>query len=470
MEELHYHVDNYGIRNFVVSDLVVNGRPNHLENICDAIIKSSITIAWSAKALPLPSLTKELLGKMHAAGCHTLVFCIGSGSDDVLSKMGKSIKTKTAEKAIRRTYESGIKVAVNIVVGFPCEYNREFEETLEFLRRNPHPLIHHLYITSTLRINTGTPLHQRADQFGLILPANEPQNRWSTFDGNTYAIRKQRQREVLHLALSLKIEVGHNFLTAPGKEHGLLNQFNPIYRWKWFLYQSYGGHESLDTVNSSVYLKMLTQIVSCYTQINKAEESDIPLIENIRDGLRSIRGPEVVHLDLTNRCNMNCIACWDWSPLVVEKSKHNGFHKKSLPYKVVTGLIDDLIQLRGLRRLKLGGGGEPTMHPNFKEILAYIRSKDRYIEIDINTNFSLVGEKLIKLMTDLEVDFLTVSLWAGTPDVYKRTHPNQSEITFNRIVDNLKTLVKEMVESDLQQAEKEIHLKNGGYETLNYYE
>ena len=35
---------------------------------------------------------------------------------------------------------------------------------------------------------------------------------------------------------------------------------------------------------------------------------------------------------------------------------------------------------------------------------------------------------------------------------------------------NLKQLVKEMRESDLKQAEKEIHLKNGGYDTLNYYE
>ena len=35
---------------------------------------------------------------------------------------------------------------------------------------------------------------------------------------------------------------------------------------------------------------------------------------------------------------------------------------------------------------------------------------------------------------------------------------------------DLKSLVKEMVTSDLKQAEKEIHLKNGGFDTLNYYE
>ena len=34
----------------------------------------------------------------------------------------------------------------------------------------------------------------------------------------------------------------------------------------------------------------------------------------------------------------------------------------------------------------------------------------------------------------------------------------------------LQELVKEMVASDLKEAEKEIHLKNGGYDTLSYFE
>jgi GDPmannose 4,6-dehydratase len=35
---------------------------------------------------------------------------------------------------------------------------------------------------------------------------------------------------------------------------------------------------------------------------------------------------------------------------------------------------------------------------------------------------------------------------------------------------DLPALVREMVESDLKQAEKEVYLKNGGFKTLNYYE
>ena len=35
---------------------------------------------------------------------------------------------------------------------------------------------------------------------------------------------------------------------------------------------------------------------------------------------------------------------------------------------------------------------------------------------------------------------------------------------------DLRALVREMIASDLKQAEKEVHLKDGGYKTLNYYE
>jgi len=34
----------------------------------------------------------------------------------------------------------------------------------------------------------------------------------------------------------------------------------------------------------------------------------------------------------------------------------------------------------------------------------------------------------------------------------------------------LKELVSMMVKHDLKEAEKELHLKNGGYEVKNYYE
>jgi len=169
-------------------------------------------------------------------------------------------------------------------------------------------------------------------------------------------------------------------------------------------------------------------------------DNDIPVLHGIRDGSKSFSGPEVVHLDLTNRCNLNCIACWCNSYLLKNKSMSTEQSCMTLPFEVITDFIDDLVEMGGIGQIKLGGGGEPTMHPRLDEVLAYIKSKDSNIEIDINTNFTRFDKKLIDLILESEVNLLTVSLWAATPATYVKTHPNQSEKTFNRIVDNLKKI------------------------------
>jgi len=218
--------------------------------------------------------------------------------------------------------------------------------------------------------------------------------------------------------------------------------FNPSHMWKQLWYQistsiglrPYGSDNYLDRKIKSMFGKRGLHCVPT--------ESDGLVFEGIRDGSKSFAAPEVVHLDLTNRCNLDCIACWCHSPLLAEMAMPDDLRNKILPFNVITDLIDDLIQMGGTHQIKLGGGGEPTMHPHFRDILAYIKRKDSNIELDVNTNFTLLDEKLIALMIDLEVDLLTVSLWAGTPTVYARTHPNKTEETFKRLVDRLKALAQ----------------------------
>jgi len=107
--------------------------------------------------------------------------------------------------------------------------------------------------------------------------------------------------------------------------------------------------------------------------------------------------------------------------------------KLVLPLDTVKGVIDDLAQMGGLKQVKLVGGGEPFMHPDILEIVEYIKNKDREIEIDINTNFSLIDTVKAGKLIDLGVDSLTISVWAGSGPVYAAVHPNQKEDTFFRI-------------------------------------
>jgi len=169
----------------------------------------------------------------------------------------------------------------------------------------------------------------------------------------------------------------------------------------------------------------------------------------IMHSARAFTGPEVLHIDLTNWCNYNCIACWCRSPLLRDKAMPDWEKKLIIPLEKIKGIFDDIDELGGLRQVKLVGGGEPFMHPDILKIVEHIRSKDRNIEIDINTNFSLVTEDIANRLLELGVGSFTVSLWAGSGEAYAAVHPNQSAATFEKIARVLKFI---------SARKKELHL------------
>jgi len=167
------------------------------------------------------------------------------------------------------------------------------------------------------------------------------------------------------------------------------------------------------------------------------DKNKLLVIRGILHSSKAFVGPEVLHVDLTNRCNFNCIACWCRSPLLGDKAMPEPERKLTLPLHIIKGVFDDLASMGGLRQVKLVGGGEPFIHPDILKIIEYIKNKDRNIEIDINTNFSFVDEKAAEKLLELEVDSLTISIWSGSPEVYSAVHPNQTERTFYKIKDVL---------------------------------
>jgi MoaA/NifB/PqqE/SkfB family radical SAM enzyme len=197
------------------------------------------------------------------------------------------------------------------------------------------------------------------------------------------------------------------------------------------------------------------------------EEID-KIIAGILTGEKAFAGPEVLHIDLTNWCNFNCIACWCRSPLLEEKTMPEWEKKLILPLGIIKGVIDDLAQMGGLKQVKLVGGGEPFMHPDILEIVEYIKNKDRKIEIDINTNFSLVNREVAGRLLDLGVDSLTISIWAGSGPVYARVHPNQKEETFYRIKDVMQFISGEKKSRSLSTPRIIIHdvILNSNYQDL----
>lgn len=157
------------------------------------------------------------------------------------------------------------------------------------------------------------------------------------------------------------------------------------------------------------------------------------------DGSWAYYGPRVVQIDVTNRCNNNCLYCWARSPLLKERAASCEWRNYEIPFNVVKDLIDDLAFL-GTERIHLSGGGEPFMHPRIMDIIEYIKNKN--MKCEITTNFTLVDKKKSLQLIELGVDFVSVSLWAGNAKTYTDLHPNQSEDTFLNIVDTLKWIAE----------------------------
>lgn len=153
---------------------------------------------------------------------------------------------------------------------------------------------------------------------------------------------------------------------------------------------------------------------------------------------RPAAGPEHVVVDLTNRCNNNCLACWTRSPLLRDQGPPPEWFEQELPTDLARSLLSDLASM-GCGIVRFTGGGEPTLHPGFAELACRTAELGMFCAVTTNgTLLHKVGDEVLAA-----IDELTVSLWSASPQVYSRLHPNKTGRTFDRVAARLEQLSAE---------------------------
>jgi MoaA/NifB/PqqE/SkfB family radical SAM enzyme len=143
-----------------------------------------------------------------------------------------------------------------------------------------------------------------------------------------------------------------------------------------------------------------------------------------------IFSPISINLDLTSACNFSCPFCVD------SKLINAG---KSLTLEEVKKTIHTL-HSHDLLSVILIGGGEPTLHKDFGEIVRYIKSKR--LQIGIVTNGSRL-EKIEAVVQELkEKDWIRISIDAAGEGVFKDLHLPKTEVTLNQILEKAKKVKK----------------------------
>jgi len=216
-EMLHQKNLYPNLEKFEVDDTALNLDLNVISELCDLMSAHDFKIRWGGAAIIHPDLGPELLRKMGRAGCNSLAYGLESGSQVVVDGMRKGFRIDAAERVIRDTHDAGIGVDLNVVVGFPGETEREFQETCAFIQRN-REFISFVSFPSECWVGNDTYLHTHPEDFGIVL--GESGHLWRSRDGtNTHEVRQDRLSRFNGMVSSLGLSQ-HNYATEAAKRQG----------------------------------------------------------------------------------------------------------------------------------------------------------------------------------------------------------------------------------------------------------
>jgi MoaA/NifB/PqqE/SkfB family radical SAM enzyme len=136
--------------------------------------------------------------------------------------------------------------------------------------------------------------------------------------------------------------------------------------------------------------------------------------------------PVLVGFNLTNSCNNRC-------PLCTSRRKDN----TTVGFEDAKDIIQQLKEV-DVKAIALGGGGDPSCHGNFEEIIRFI--KDRGMEVGVCTNGYKLSDGVIDAIASCCL-WMSISLDADCPEIYKKIH-GMDEQAFNEVVNNMNKIVK----------------------------
>lgn len=203
LNEIEYQLVNFPhVDMFWFNDSLINGDITMLNELCDLLISRKIKIKWGGQGVVRKEMDGDLLKKMKLAGCSVISYGVENGSSKVLWLMqkGQMYSPELAESIIKDTYDIGISVIFNIIVGFPGEGEAEFKETKDFVQRCKKYAAH--IELNTLLLLKGSYLYDNLDEFNIFpIDGNSDwQLKWKTNDNqNTYEIRKQKLDELMKI-------------------------------------------------------------------------------------------------------------------------------------------------------------------------------------------------------------------------------------------------------------------------------
>jgi MoaA/NifB/PqqE/SkfB family radical SAM enzyme len=147
--------------------------------------------------------------------------------------------------------------------------------------------------------------------------------------------------------------------------------------------------------------------------------------------------PVNVEIDLSNRCSLGCEGCHfaythTRGPLASLPKPDGTVYTGDLMNTTQIKLILDQLRATGVRSIVWSGGGEPTLHPDFNEIVNYCP-----LPQGIYTNGGHIDGERARLLKE-KFTWIYISLDYADKESYKK---HKKVDAFDRVIESVKRLV-----------------------------
>ncbi|RKZ49139.1 MAG: hypothetical protein DRR16_04355 [Candidatus Parabeggiatoa sp. nov. 3] len=145
--------------------------------------------------------------------------------------------------------------------------------------------------------------------------------------------------------------------------------------------------------------------------------------------------PIFVTLDVTRRCNLQCIGCTYHSESAKKlQPRNSGMMDMTVDF--VNRLCNELKTTK-TRSIVIEGSGEPFLNPHIFDMISVIKAAG--FQLTILTNGTLLDQNVIRRLVDAKVDTIKVSLWATSIEEYRLNYPGVNPTkNFKKTLDGLK--------------------------------
>lgn len=172
---------------------------------------------------------------------------------------------------------------------------------------------------------------------------------------------------------------------------------------------------------------MTTKRINASSIYNDSAYARVTLAEKL-----PLKTPFSVDYFLVNACNLRCVFCGNSS-----SGEEYKFHERRiLVFSLFKKSIDDMKKFPDrIKTIHFMGYGEPLLHKNVADMVAYAVSSNVAEKIDIITNGTLLSNKISDNLIAAKFNWLRISVNGLSSDEYKSNC--NANIDFKKFVDNI---------------------------------